>query len=300
VPERGRNGSGDGSGSGPEDGGGGAAGDRASARGGGANGSGSTGGVESGSTSTALAKRGLGGEICFVRFSPKPPYNDRLVLWADPQSSGAASFRLLRQRLIERDNPRAILCTSAGPNEGKTTLASNLALAFAEIGRHSVLLVEADFQTNALTRLFGFAAMKGLKVQLARHKRNPEGPWVVIQVGSTPLYVLVAGTDGCAQCGAALPRDARFCPSCGAGEPSLALLDGTAFLAAMERFRQAFDYVIVDSPAVLTGGAVNLIQDAADAVVFATRKGRSSEHDLRRAIEQVAPAPLAAVLLFDR
>ena len=76
-------------------------------------------------------------------------------------------------------------------------------------------------------------------------------------------------------------------------------MDGVGFASAMERFRRAFDYIIIDAPPVLTSGEVSLIQDVADAVVLATRKGQSDEHSLRRAVEQIAPAPLAAVALLD-
>ena len=70
-------------------------------------------------------------------------------------------------------------------------------------------------------------------------------------------------------------------------------------LGARLRFRDTFHYIVVDAPPVLDSGDVNLIQDAADAIVFATRKGRSEARNLRRAIEQVAPAPVAAVALID-
>ena len=76
-------------------------------------------------------------------------------------------------------------------------------------------------------------------------------------------------------------------------------IDAVTFGAAIKRFRDTFHYIIVDAPPVLDSGDVNLIQDAADAIVFATRKGRSEARNLRRAIEQVAPAPVAAVALID-
>jgi Mrp family chromosome partitioning ATPase len=76
-------------------------------------------------------------------------------------------------------------------------------------------------------------------------------------------------------------------------------LDAVTFSAAIHRFRQAFDYLVVDAPPVLASGDVNLIQDTVDAIVFATRKGRSEARSLRRAIEQVAPAPVAAVALIE-
>src|SRR5262245_8171774 len=83
------------------------------------------------------------GGLRFLRFAPKPPFDERLVLWRERDSPRAASFRLLRQRLIDKGDPRTVLCTSARSGEGKTTLATNLALAFAELGKHRVLLVEA-------------------------------------------------------------------------------------------------------------------------------------------------------------
>ena len=55
------------------------------------------------------------------------------------------------------------------------------------------------------------------------------------------------------------------------------------FSTAIKRFREAFDYIVVDAPPVLASGDVNLIQDAADAIVFATRRGRSEARNLRRA-----------------
>src|SRR5262245_780030 len=51
----------------------------------------------------------------------------RLILLREPDSERAASFRLLRYRLAERGNPRAIVVTSAEPRSGKTTCAVNLA-----------------------------------------------------------------------------------------------------------------------------------------------------------------------------
>jgi Mrp family chromosome partitioning ATPase len=76
-------------------------------------------------------------------------------------------------------------------------------------------------------------------------------------------------------------------------------LDAMSFAAAIQRFRGAFDYLIVDAPPVLASGEVNLIQDAADAIIFATSRGRSEARNLRRAIEQLAPAPVAAVALLE-
>ena len=250
---------------------------------------------------TALVPQEADGGICFVRFAPRPPYDERLVMWSEKDSPRAGSFRLLRQRLMERGDPRSVLCTSPRPGEGKTTLATNLALAFAELGRHRVLLVEANLRAAALGEIFGFKPPRGFGAQLQRHRTNPNDAWVVVQIGNSPLYVLAAEPRCCPHCAAVLADEARFCGMCGKSVPAGGgvSLDAVTFATALKRFREAFDYLVVDAPSVLTGGDVNLIQDACEAIVFATRSGHSEARNLRRAMEQVAPAQVAAVALIE-
>jgi Mrp family chromosome partitioning ATPase len=250
---------------------------------------------------TSLVPRSEDGGISFVQFAPQPPFDNRLIFWKGRDTSAAAGYRLLRQRLIDRGDPRIVLCTSARRQEGKTTLAANLALAFAELGKHRVLLIEATMRGAALGEVFGFMPPQGFAGQLARHRGRPADPWVVVQIASSPLYVLAVEPRCCGKCATALGEEAKFCPMCGASVADTApgVLDAVTFGAAIKRFRDTFHYIIVDAPPVLDSGDVNLIQDAADAIVFATRKGRSEARNLRRAIEQVAPAPVAAVALID-
>lgn len=248
-----------------------------------------------------LVPAGETGAISFVKFAPRAPYDDRLAFLQERGSETAAAFRLLRQRLIERGNPRIILCTSPGRYEGKTTLAANLAMAYAELGKHRVLLLEASFRVAALGEVFGFLPPKGFATQLAVHRTRPQDPWVVVQIGGAPLYVMAAEPRACPSCARVLAEDASFCPMCGTKVQVTASggLDGVSFANTVNLFKQSFDYLIVDAPPVLGGGEVNLIQDAADAIVFATRRGKTEARNLKRAIEQVAPAPVAAVALID-
>jgi Mrp family chromosome partitioning ATPase len=251
--------------------------------------------------STALIPQKEDGGISFVQFAPQPPFDDRLIFWKGRDTPAAAGYRLLRQRLIDRGDPRIVLCTSARRHEGKTTLAANLALAFAELGKHRVLLIEASFRGAALGEVFGFMPPQGFAGQLARHRGRPADPWVVVQIASSPLYVLAVEPRCCPSCSTALGEEAKFCPMCGSqlGSGAAGAIDAVTFGAAIKRFRETFHYMIVDAPPVLDSGDVNLIQDAADAIVFATRKGRSEASNLRRAMEQVAPAPVAAVALIE-
>ena len=64
------------------------------------------------------------------------------------------------------DRPRVIVITSANPGEGKTTVASNLALALAEIGQsvlmQPVLLIDGDLRRPRLHEIFGVPNRWGL------------------------------------------------------------------------------------------------------------------------------------------
>jgi Mrp family chromosome partitioning ATPase len=254
-----------------------------------------------GSSLVVRAPQGTGAAISFVNFAPQPPYDERLIFWAGRNLDTAAAFRLLRQRLIERGDPRIVLCTSATQGEGKTTLATNLALAFAELGKHRVLLIETSFRSAAVGEVFGFKPPAGFAGQLAKHRQRAHDPWVVVQISGSQLYVMAADPRCCPQCAAVLAEEVKFCGMCGAEATTTenAALDAVTFAKAIDQFRESFHYLVLDAPPVLASGDVNLIQDSADAIVFATRRGHSAARSLRRAIEQVAPAPVAAVVLIE-
>jgi Mrp family chromosome partitioning ATPase len=211
----------------------------------------------------------------------KPPEDPdaRLILVREPDSSRAASFRVLRHRLQERGDPRVIAVTSPGRKEGKTTCAVNLALALGECGRARVLLIEANLRNPALAPLFGFMPPECFTAQMQRHKEKPLDAWSVVEVFSPYLHVL-----------AVKPVD-------GGGKP---LLDGPAFSIAMEMLAQAgYDYIVVDTPPVLGAADVNLIEDSCDGVLFTAWARTTSSRAMRSAIEQLAPAKLLGVTLLD-
>jgi succinoglycan biosynthesis transport protein ExoP len=92
----------------------------------------------------------------------------------DERYTYAESFRSLRSSLIFMPNQsdlRAILVTSAIPNEGKSTIASNLAVTMANAGAR-VLLVDADLRRGDIASLFDIDGKHGLSTIL-----RGEMPW---------------------------------------------------------------------------------------------------------------------------
>ena len=202
----------------------------------------------------------------------------RLVLLTEPDSPRSASFRVLRHRLAESGNPRLIAVSSPERGDGKTMTAANLALALGERGRARVLLVEANLRTPDLATVFGFLPPTCFARQLAAHREHPLDPWTVVEIADRGLHVAAIHPD----------------------TPRGALVDGVALGVALAALpRAGYDYVVIDTPAVLGAADVNLVADYAHGVLLVSRAGKTTARALRRAVEQVAPAHLLGLMLLD-
>jgi Mrp family chromosome partitioning ATPase len=209
---------------------------------------------------------------------PDEPPDPRLALVIDPDSERAAAFRVLRHHLLEVGRPQCVVVSSPTLGDGKTTTALNLALALSECGRAKVLLVETHLRRPQLAGVFKFVPPWCFAEQLAAHRHQPLMPWSLIEIPQLWLHV-----------GAINPRIEKT-----------QLLDGPAFAIAMERLRMGgYDHIVVDAPPVLGSADVNLMAEAADAVVFALRARRSTTRDLRRAMEQLGSGKIAGTVLVQ-
>lgn len=209
---------------------------------------------------------------------PDEPLDPRLSLVLDPDSERSASFRVLRHHLLEVGRPQCVIVSSPRPGEGKTTTAMNLALALAECGRAKVLLLETHLRRPQFSGAFKFIPSWCFAEQLAAHRHQPMMPWSFIEIPQLWLHV-----------GAVNPRIDKT-----------QLLDGPAFAIAIERLRLGgYDHIVVDAPPVLGSADVNLMADAADAVVLALRARHSTTRDLRHAIDQIGSARVAGTVLLE-
>jgi len=120
-----------------------------------------------------------------------PIYRLAMVLY--PRSPAAEAFRALRASIEYLGGPapiRTLMVSSAGPREGKTTVAANLALAFAQGGARTIL-VDADLRQPGVDAVFHLSSDEGLStaLRLARRDMTP-----FLQPTDEPrLMVLVAG-----------------------------------------------------------------------------------------------------------
>ena len=148
--------------------------------------------------------------------------------------------------------------------EGKSTTAANLAVSFAQLGRH-VLLVDADLRHPSLHRIFGDVQSQGLTDVLVH---GIEWHSVVHEAPMDNLKILFAGA----------------CPL----NPT-ELLSMTRLKHLIEHWRARFDLVIVDSPVVLSIPDVMILAPMVDSVllVHSQRRGtRAMAMETKRLLER--------------
>ena len=186
------------------------------------------------------------------------------------------SFRGLRTSLLLSRGGRSansILVTSAHAGEGKTTIAVNLAISLAQLGRR-VLLIDADMRRPSVHKYFPQSG-SCLSAYLAGQGswREMAHPTVV-----NGLYVLLSG-----------PRP----------ENPAELLSSDAMQALIREATTAYSFVVLDSPPLLDVADSRILASLADATVLVVKSGGAPRQVVQFAESQVrsAGANLLGVVL---
>lgn len=156
------------------------------------------------------------------------------------ESVDAARTILLREG--RDDETRAVMITSATKGEGKSSLASHLAISLARAGRRTVL-VDFDLRSPALHRLFDV----------------PRAPGVC---------ELLRGENGVEETSLPLMADLDLIPAGDRDPAALRALALDALPALIRRLKILYEYVIIDTAPILPVADSLLIGQHADAVVL--------------------------------
>jgi capsular exopolysaccharide synthesis family protein len=171
----------------------------------------------------------------------------------------------------------AILVTSPGPAEGKTTVVANLAMTFAQVGK-KVLVLSCDFRRPHIHELFGVANAAGMVEALQSDSGLPilDG-----HIKQTPI------------------RDVRLVPSGSHPRNTAALLSSDRMRAALDEARRQADIVLLDTAPLLASAEVTHLFPIVDAVVVVARAKRTTAELAERASELLKrlDAPVVGVAL---
>jgi capsular exopolysaccharide synthesis family protein len=194
------------------------------------------------------------------------PTRNSVWMLTNPESAAAEAFRALRTSIMlsrTGGGPKVILITSCIPGEGKTTVSSNLAVAFAQHDK-KVIIVEADMRRPRMKHAFDVPNKVGLCSVLAGSHTSEEAILHGVQVPT--LDVLPAGPHP------PMPSE---------------MLGSKAFDELLTQLRAQYDIVLIDSPpALLVTDAVS-ISSKSDATIWISQAGVVTRPQLARAADLI-------------
>jgi succinoglycan biosynthesis transport protein ExoP len=187
------------------------------------------------------------------------------------------AFRGLRTNVLfssTEEDSRSLVVTSTGPGEGKTIVATNLALALAQSGQR-VILIDADMRRPRTHEVLDQKQEPGLSNLIVGNAKATKA----VRPSSVPgLWVLPAG---------------RIPPN------PAELLGSARFKDFLVKLRDHFDWVILDSPPVMAVTDAAVVAHLTNGVVFVVGSEMANRGAARTAVNQLEAADaklLGAVL----
>ncbi|MCU0873571.1 MAG: polysaccharide biosynthesis tyrosine autokinase [Pirellulaceae bacterium] len=186
-----------------------------------------------------------------------------LRVYHHPRGRIAEAYRAVRTALYFSTRGTAhkvIQVTSPNPGDGKTTLASNLAVSIANSGKRT-LLIDADFRRPRVHKVFGLGDGVGLSEVMSGSVELADA---ILETAIDGLSILICGRRP------ANPAE---------------LLTSTKFQQLIEVLREKYDMVIVDTPPVLAVTDPLAVAPRVDGVLLVIRLGKSARSVAQNALE---------------
>lgn len=203
------------------------------------------------------------------------PPDSRLVSLGQEGSLGAEKFRFLAVRLrqLRQSRPlKKVLITSTIPEEGKSTVAANLACTLARRKPRRTLLLEGDLRRPSISSQFGLSKLTGLCEWL-----SGQSPKInIYRLQDLGVWLLPAGS---------------------APENPLELMQSGRLSPLMEQLESSFDWIVIDSPPILPLADTSVWSRMADGILLVTRTGITNKQELRRGVEALEKSKLLGALV---
>lgn len=200
-----------------------------------------------------------------------------LIVHEDPTSGVAEAARAIRTNIffMSPDNPfRRLLVTSAGPSEGKTTVACSIAIALAQAGQR-VLLVDCDLRRPRVHKVFGRANDLGVSSAVLDHSVLDQ---LDLSTKVPNLSVL--------PCGPHVPSPAE-------------LLHSESFSRLLDELQRRYDRVVIDSPPIAPVTDATILSTKVDGTVVVVRAFHTTRDLAKQALRALKDVggPIVGVVL---
>jgi len=175
------------------------------------------------------------------------------------------SYRSLRTNLtfVSPDKPlKTIVLTSAGPSEGKSLTISNLATAYAQMGKKT-LLVDADLRRPVIHHIFNCEREPGFTDLFGE---NPDFNRIIHSTDKENLYIVPAGV---------------FTPN------PAELIGSNRMTQIIEKLSETFDIIFFDSPPIVAVTDSTLLGTKTDGILIIIKSNHTEREIASRAINML-------------
>lgn len=183
------------------------------------------------------------------------------IVEKEPKSIAAESYRTLRTNIqyssFDKEY-KVIMVTSSEPEEGKSTTAGNLALCLAQ-GEKKVILVDCDLRKPSLHKKFRVSNLAGLSDVII----GKEDLVTAIHRYNKNLVILTSG---------------KIPPN-----PS-EMLSSKAMTALIDKLKENFDYIIIDTPPVQAVTDSQILSTKADGTLLVVKAEKTKKDSVENAI----------------
>ncbi len=209
--------------------------------------------------------------------SIKSVLNPKLVAHSAPDSLDAENFKILRAQILFPKNgtrPRSIMVTSAFPGEGKTYVASNLAVSIATGINEHVLLIDCDFRRPTLHNMLGYSNKEGLNEYLMGKSNLPD---LLIRTRVEKLSLLTAGSTS------AKPAE---------------ILSSNMMKDFLVDVRERYQdrYIILDAPPSHVTAETSVLANYVDGIIFVVMAGKSPRATIQKNIENLGRKRIVGIV----
>ncbi len=207
----------------------------------------------------------------------KKSMKTEMAFLTDSQSLFSESIRTIRTSVLMGTldvDKKLILITSSVPEEGKTTVSFNLACALAQVKR--VLLIDADMRRPKIGRVIGI-------------DKDHKG-----------LSHLVSGVAPVSECIVKHEQGGFHILTAGFVPPNpLEMLSSAKFHEVVEKLKEAFDIILIDSPPVQLVSDAIVLSQMVDTVLYVVKAGSTPYPLARGGLRRLAMAnaPILGVVL---
>jgi capsular exopolysaccharide synthesis family protein len=205
-------------------------------------------------------------------------FRRRLITYEDPKSPVSESYRSLRTNISYASADKKIkslLVSSPQPGEGKSTTTANLAIAFAQL-RKRTLLIDADLRKPVQHNVFDQSRGPGLAEYLIGDVQDIHT--IIHPTKVENLFIITAG---------GLPPN-----------PS-ELLGSDRMSQMVDQLEKEWDMVLFDSPPIVAVTDASMISSEIDAIAMVVKAGQTDRAAVDRALDTIknVKAPLVGVIL---